>query len=137
MKLQQVAGYRAILTSLASSCIDREVQYSYAGTATDRPLMEWLGAYAFPREKAHADTQAARAEYEKLATRLSKHGTTTALLFGTMHRPACQQLALAFQQRGLRAFVGKVCMDRSAPHLHQFVFTYCRGTNLFSAEFMG
>ena len=93
---------------------ERLLQYSYAGTATDRPLMEWLGAYAFPREKAHADAEAARAEYNKLAARLAAHGTTTAVLFGTMHLQACQQLALTFQQRGLRTFVGKVCMDRSA-----------------------
>ena len=93
---------------------ERVLQYSYAGTATDRPLMEWLGAYAFPREKAHADTEAAGAEYTRLAARLAAHGTTTALLFGTMHRQACQQLALTFQQRGLRTFLGKVCMDRSA-----------------------
>ena len=102
------------ITAVADlSSTDKVLQYSYAGTATDRPLMEWLGAYAFPREKAHSDTEAARAEYDKLAARLLEHGTTTALLFGTMHRQACQQLALTFQQHGLRAFVGKVCMDRS------------------------
>ncbi|KAK9853899.1 hypothetical protein WJX84_011060 [Apatococcus fuscideae] len=94
-------------------------QYSYAGTATDRPLMEWLGAYAFPREKAHADAEAARAEYTRLAARLAAHGTTTALLFGTMHRQACQELALTFQQRGLRAFIGKVCMDRHSAEGYQ------------------
>lgn len=26
------------------------VQYSYTGTATDRPLMDWLDHYTFPRE---------------------------------------------------------------------------------------
>ena len=26
------------------------MQYSYAGTATDRPLMQWLDHYTFPRE---------------------------------------------------------------------------------------
>ena len=25
-------------------------QYSYTGTATDRPLMDWLDHYTFPRE---------------------------------------------------------------------------------------
>ena len=26
------------------------MQYSYAGTATDRSLMQWLDHYTFPRE---------------------------------------------------------------------------------------
>ena len=88
------------------------LQYSYAGTATDRPLMEWLEAYAFPRETAHSEADAATNEYTKLCSRLVAHGTTTALMFGTIHKTACQQLALCVQAKGMRGFVGKVCMDR-------------------------
>ena len=88
------------------------LQYSYTGTATDRPLMEWLEAYAFPRETAHSDADAASREYRKLCSRLIAHGTTTALFFGTIHKAACQRLALCLQQQGLRGYVGKVCMDR-------------------------
>ena len=74
--------------------------------------MDWLDVYAFPREQAHANLEAASQEYANLAARLACNGTTTALLFGTMHRLACQQLALMCQRQGLRALVGKVCMDR-------------------------
>ena len=47
------------------------LQYSYAGTATDLPLMDWLDVYAFPREQAHANLEAASQEYAKLAARLA------------------------------------------------------------------
>jgi guanine deaminase len=83
------------------------MQYSYTGTATDRPVMEWLNTYAFPRETAHSDSDAATKEYMKLCNRLVAHGTTTVLIFGTIYKEACQRLA-----QGLRGFVGKVCMDR-------------------------
>lgn len=76
--------------------------------------MTWLDAYAFPREKGHADSEAASKEYSKLARRLVSHGTTTALVFGTVYKEACQRLALCMQQQGMRGLVGKVCMDRQA-----------------------
>ncbi|DBA75076.1 TPA: hypothetical protein ACH3X1_010409 [Trebouxia sp. C0004] len=90
-------------------------QYSYTGTATDRPVMEWLNTYAFPRETAHSDSDAATKEYMKLCNRLVAHGTTTVLIFGTIYKAACQRLALCLQAQGLRGFVGKVCMDRQSP----------------------
>ena len=76
--------------------------------------MTWLDAYAFPREKGHADSEAASKEYSKLARRLVSHGTTTALVFGTVYKEACQCLALCMRQQGMRGLVGKVCMDRQA-----------------------
>ena len=76
--------------------------------------MEWLEAYAFPRETAHSVADAATKEYTKLCSRLVTHGTTTALMFGTIHKTACQQLALCVQAKGMRGFVVKVCMDRYA-----------------------
>ena len=94
------------------------LQYSYSGTATDKPLMTWLSAYAFPREKGHSDAGAASREYTKLAKRLAAHGTTTALVFGTLHKEACQQLALCMQKQGLRGYIGKVCMDRQVYQIH-------------------
>ena len=55
------------------------LQYSYAGTATDLPLMEWLDHYTFPREAAHSHREVAEAEYRPLVQRTLGHGTTTAL----------------------------------------------------------
>ena len=80
--------------------------------------MEWLNTYAFPRETAHSDSHEAIQEYKKLCSRLVAHGTTTALIFGTIYKEACQRLALSLQSHGLRGFIGKVCMDRSAILVH-------------------
>ena len=104
------------------------VQYSYTGTATDRPVMEWLNTYAFPRETAHSDSVAATKEYMKLCNRLVADGTTTVLVFGTIYKEACQRLALCLQAQGLRGFVGKVCMDRWLLLVPQFTGTRLSAT---------
>ena len=59
-------------------------QTSYAGTATDKPLMAWLDEYTFPREARHANLALAKAEYQKLIRRLIDNGTTTALYFASL-----------------------------------------------------
>ncbi len=40
------------------------VQYSYTGTATDKPLMQWLQDYTFPRESGMQDLTAAATQYQ-------------------------------------------------------------------------
>lgn len=77
-------------------------QYLYAGTALDRPLMEWLVEYAFKAEKRiDADLELARRVYSTLAKRLIECGTGCISAFGTVgveaksvFRPAVQQFVL-------------------------------------------
>eukprot|EP00947_MAST-08B_sp_MAST-8B-sp1_P000811 g811.t1 len=90
-------------------------QYPYAGTATDKPLMEWLEAYTFPAEKRMADVEVARRCYGKLVRQLLRHGTTCALYFATIHVESCKAFVDVLREQGQRAFVGKVCMDQHAP----------------------
>lgn len=52
-------------------------QYSYSGTATDKPLMQWLDHYTFPAERRMRDLGIAREVYTKLLSRLAANGTTT------------------------------------------------------------
>ncbi len=40
-------------------------------------------------------------------------GTTTANYFATIHREASMELCRSAEERGQRALVGKVCMDRN------------------------
>ncbi|EFN55526.1 hypothetical protein CHLNCDRAFT_8558, partial [Chlorella variabilis] len=94
-------------------------QYSYAGTATDTPLMAWLTKYTFPTEaRFAADPSFARRVYSRLICRMVACGTTTALFFATLHLEPCQLLADLLEEAGMRAFVGKarlrggVSMDR-------------------------
>ncbi|CAK0782316.1 hypothetical protein CVIRNUC_005629 [Coccomyxa viridis] len=93
-------------------------QYSYAGTATDRPLMQWLDHYTFPREAQMQDLKEAKAHYNKLVERLISNGTTTALVFGSLHLEPTKLLADILHQAGMRAYVGKVCMDRNSKNYY-------------------
>ena len=86
-------------------------QFPQLGTALDLPLADWLQSHTFPLESRYEDVTFAEGVYTRLVETLLAHGTTTALYFATIHRPATQRLAeicLALGQRGL---VGRVGMD--------------------------
>lgn len=74
------------------------LQYSYTGTATDKPLMSWLDDYTFPAEARHAQLALARSEYLKLIDRLLANGTTTAMFFATLSLAATQLFAELLHQ---------------------------------------
>ena len=46
----KVASHGMSWPCSTESCCVWCAQYSYTGTATDRPLMDWLDHYTFPRE---------------------------------------------------------------------------------------
>ena len=84
------------------------LQYSYTGTATDKPLMKWLQDYTFPRESGMRNLDTAAAQYQSLVSRLLQNGTTTALYFASLHLEPTLLLARVCAEAGQRAFVGKV-----------------------------
>ncbi|KAL8283523.1 hypothetical protein RQP46_005626 [Phenoliferia psychrophenolica] len=88
-------------------------QYLNAGTALDKPLMEWLEHYTFKSEsRIDADPNGLGARvYKKLVERMIEAGTTTASVFGTLTVEANMVLAKAFQEGGIRGQIGKVAMD--------------------------
>lgn len=47
-------------------------QYSYAGTALDLPLLEWLNTYTFPVEAKYKDLDFANNVYTKVVVSLFK-----------------------------------------------------------------
>lgn len=78
-------------------------------------LLDWLNTYTFPCErqfadKAHADDVAAR-----FVAELLRNGTTTALVFGSVHPESVDALFEACERHNLRMIAGKVMMDRNAP----------------------
>ncbi|KAI0034628.1 Metallo-dependent hydrolase [Vararia minispora EC-137] len=90
-------------------------QYLYQGTGLDLPLMEWLFEYAYKAElRIDSDPQLARRVYARLAERLLELGTGAVMLFGTIKTESNLLLAEAMQNAGLRAFVGKLSMDKSS-----------------------
>jgi len=78
-------------------------------------LMDWLERYTFPAETAYADPQYARSSAERFVEQLLAHGTTTALVFATVHAGATDALFETALARNMRLIAGKVLMDRNAP----------------------
>uniref|UniRef100_A0A8C5AYL1 Guanine deaminase n=1 Tax=Gadus morhua TaxID=8049 RepID=A0A8C5AYL1_GADMO len=93
-------------------------QYSFAGTALDLPLLDWLQTYTFPVESRYSDLEFARQVYTHVVKRTLRNGTTTACYFATIHTDASLLLGEIANDFGQRALVGKVCMDRNGLHEH-------------------
>jgi guanine deaminase len=78
-------------------------------------LLDWLNTYTFPAECRYADPAVARHGAERFLDALLAHGTTSAVVFPTVHKVSVEALFEAAQQRGMRLITGKVLMDRHAP----------------------
>ncbi|NRF67048.1 guanine deaminase [Aquincola sp. S2] len=78
-------------------------------------LLDWLETYTFPAEARHAEPEYAAAGAKLFLDALLSHGTTSAVVFPTVHRSATEALFDASTQRGMRIIAGKVLMDRHAP----------------------
>jgi guanine deaminase len=78
-------------------------------------LLDWLNTYTFPAERRHADPQVAAAAAAGFLDALLAHGTTSAVVFPTVHKASVDALFEAGEQRGMRVIAGKVLMDRHAP----------------------
>ncbi len=89
-------------------------QYAYAGIGVPNLLL-WLKKYAFPRETEFAKRQIARQAAEIFFDDLIRNGTTTAMVYGTIHREATDIAFGVAQKKGLRVIMGKVMMDRGVP----------------------
>ncbi len=91
-------------------CPQLEVIASY-GTE----LLDWLTRYTFPVEAAYADPSVARIGASRFLDALLAHGTTSAMVFATVHKGSAEALFEAAARRGMRLITGKVLMDRHAP----------------------
>lgn len=78
-------------------------------------LLDWLERYTFPAERRFEDPAVARQASGAFLDSLLAHGTTTAMVFGTVHEDATDALFAAAQQRGMAMIAGKVLMDRHCP----------------------
>ncbi|KAJ3338373.1 hypothetical protein HDU93_009609 [Gonapodya sp. JEL0774] len=90
-------------------------QYVFSGTGMDLTLLDWLQTYTFPFEAKFSSPTFARNMYEKVVDTHIAAGTTTASYFGTIHLESSKVLANILEEKGQRAFVGKVNMDRNSP----------------------
>ena len=78
-------------------------------------LLEWLENYTFPEEKQFSDIEHGKRVAEFFLTQLLDAGTTTALVFGTVHKESVDAFFTIAQQKKLRMICGKVLMDQNCP----------------------
>ena len=83
--------------------------------AYGKHLLDWLNTYTFPVESRFADPAHATASAGFFINELLRNGTTTALVFASVHTHSTDALFAAANQRQLRMIAGKVLMDRNAP----------------------
>jgi len=97
--------------------IDAHIHYPQTDVvaAWGSPLLDWLNTHTFPAEQAFADRAHADEAADFFLTELLRNGTTSALVFGTVHKTSVDALFEAALARNMRLIAGKVLMDRHAP----------------------
>jgi guanine deaminase len=97
--------------------VDAHVHYPQTEriAAHGTQLLDWLERHIYPAEQAFAD----RAHADEIAAffldELLRNGTTSALVFATVHAASVDALFDAALARDMRIVSGKTLMDRNAP----------------------
>jgi guanine deaminase len=111
----EVIEYRDAL--ITPGFIDTHIHYPQTGmiAAYGEQLLDWLNTYTFPTEKQFADPAHAADVANIFLKELLRNGTTTALVFASVHKQSVDAFFEASQALNLRMIAGKVMMDRNAP----------------------
>ena len=97
--------------------VDAHIHYPQTDVvaAWGSQLLDWLNTHTFPAEQAFADRAHADEAAAFFCEELLRNGTTSALVFGTVHKTSVEALFEAALARNMRLVAGKVLMDRNAP----------------------
>ena len=97
--------------------IDTHIHYPQTDmiAASAAQLLDWLDDHAFPAERRFADAGHAAESSRFFLDELMRNGTTTALVFGTVHAVSVDAFFAEAEARNLRMIAGKVLMDRNCP----------------------
>jgi guanine deaminase len=97
--------------------IDTHIHYPQTGMIASygEQLLDWLNTYTFPTEQQFADKAHAAEVAGIFLKELLRNGTTTALVFGSVHKQSVDAFFEAAEALNLRMIAGKVLMDRNAP----------------------
>jgi len=97
--------------------IDLHVHYPQTQIigAYGKQLIDWLNRYTFVAEQQFADIDHARVVAQFFLDECLRVGTTTAMVYGTVHAHSVEVFFEAAAARNLRMIAGKVMMDRNAP----------------------
>ena len=111
----EVIEYRDAL--ITPGFIDTHIHYPQTGmiAAYGEQLLDWLNTYTFPTEKQFADPAHAADVANIFLKELLRNGTTTALVFASVHKQSVDAFFTASEALNLRMIAGKVMMDRNAP----------------------
>jgi guanine deaminase len=78
-------------------------------------LLPWLETYTFPTERRFADVAHASEVAHFFIDELLRCGTTTAMVYCSVHAESVEAFFSASEARNLRMVAGKVLMDRHCP----------------------
>ncbi|MCW2486069.1 guanine deaminase [Candidatus Symbiopectobacterium sp. NZEC127] len=97
--------------------IDTHIHFPQAEIigAYGEQLLEWLERYTFPAESHYGDMHYATRMAAFFLQQLLSNGTTSAMVFATVHPESVEALFSAAQGLGMRLIAGKVMMDCNAP----------------------
>jgi guanine deaminase len=102
---------------LVPGFIDTHVHYAQTDIIASHgtQLLDWLERYTFPAEAAFANPAHAAEVAEFFLDQLLANGTTTAMVFATVHAASVDAILGAVRARGMRLIAGKCLMDRHCP----------------------
>lgn len=89
-------------------------QFYQRGVGMDMELLDWLKKYTFPQEEQFSNLDYARRVYRDFADELIRQGTFHASIYATIHKEATEILFEILSKKGIRAYVGKVNIDRNS-----------------------
>ena len=78
-------------------------------------LLDWLRKYTFVEEQKFSDVVHCEVVARFFLDELFRQGTTTALVYCTVHPQSVDAFFAESEKRGARMIAGKVMMDRNAP----------------------
>lgn len=97
--------------------IDTHIHYAQSQIigSYGQKLLDWLTTYAFPAEGLFNDKDYCKKITNIFLEELYRNGTTTAMVFGTVHPQSVDALFESAEKYNMRLIAGKVMMDRNAP----------------------
>jgi guanine deaminase len=115
LKGVEITEYRDAL--ITPGFIDTHIHYPQTGMIASygEQLLDWLNTYTFPTERLFEDKTHAADVAGIFLKELLRNGTTTALVFGSVHKQSVDAFFEAAEALNLRMIAGKVLMDRNAP----------------------
>ena len=111
----EIIDYRGKL--IVPGFVDTHIHFAQTDiiASNGAQVLEWLEKYAFPAERRFADPAHAAEVAAFSLDEMLRNGTTTSMVFSTVHKTATDALFRAAEARGVCMIAGKVMMDRNCP----------------------